>query len=603
MGLRILYNSWDTAYKRPFGTLTPNQLCEMHIAIPCDCQTKRVTLVLQYEDGRPYREFDFQPDKVEAPYEHYRLTFSLETPDLYFYWFRITTANETFRLLKQGEDTNMEAGDLWQLSCVAEEYPVPENLQGMVFYQIFPDRFHQVGRCDCTDKLEPYWVHDDLTEMPVYRPNEKGEVLNNDFYGGNLAGITEKLPYLRDLGVEALYLNPIFMAFSSHRYDTADYKKIDPMLGTEEDFKTLCDRAHGLGMKIILDGVFSHTGSNSVYFDKNGIFGGGAYSDPESPYVKWYDFKDYPNKYTSWWDFDTLPCVNKMEPSYMDYIFGAEDSVIAKWFDLGADGFRLDVVDELPDGFVMALRRRMRQLKPDSLLIGEVWEDASNKIAYGFRRRYFTDNQLDSVMNYPWRKAILDFARGDDDGSALRCAVMTIAENYPAQVLNTNLNLLSSHDASRAITALIDPTDGEREYLAKRLASTTPEQLAEGNRRFLLASLLQFTLPGCPCVYYGDEAGMTGYRDPFNRQYYPWGREVRELQNVIQQLATLRNGSDVLKRGDLEVLDAGNGCFAFCRSLNGQRIYVRCGPARAGEPAGEVLFGAPDSTMCVIREA
>ena len=602
MGLRILYNSWDPAHKRPFGTLTPGQTCELHIAIPCDCRTRQVTLVVQREDGTPYREFDLSPERTERPYEYFGLQFSLEEPDLYFYWFRITTEHETFRLLKQGEDTNMEAGDLWQLSCIAKQYPVPEDRQGMVFYQIFPDRFHQAGRCDCTDKLEPYWIHEDLTEMPVYRPNEKGEVLNNDFYGGNLGGITEKLPYLHQLGVEALYLNPIFMAFSSHRYDTADYKRIDPLLGTEEDFKTLCHRAHGLGMKVILDGVFSHTGSNSVYFDKEGIFGGGAYSDPDSTYRKWYDFKEYPNKYTSWWDFDTLPCVNKMEPSYMDYIFNGQDSVIGKWLGLGADGFRLDVVDELPDGFVMALRHSMRQLKPDSLMIGEVWEDASNKIAYGVRRRYFTDNQLDSVMNYPWRKAILDFARGDDDGCGLRQAVLTIAENYPAPVLNTNLNLLSSHDASRAITALIDPTDGEREDLALRLAEVTPVQLAEGKRRFCLATLLQFTLPGCPCIYYGDEAGMTGYRDPFNRQYYPWGREDETLRAFVGQLAKLRKGSAILKRGTLEVLEAGNGGFVFRRGLDDTRIYVRCGPAKGSDPTGPVLFGTRNGDYCVIEE-
>lgn len=603
MGLRILYNSLDTAYKRPFGVLTPGQSCKLRLSIPCDCRTKRAVLVVQCEDGAVYAEHDLSLSCIEPPYEHFELSFNLPEPGLFFYYFRITTPNETFRLLKQGEDTNMEAGDLWQLSCVSQEFPVPEDVQGRVFYQIFPDRFHQVGHCDCSGKLEPYWVHDDLTEMPVFRPNEQGEVLNNDFYGGNLSGITEKLPYLKELGVEGLYLNPIFMAFSSHRYDTADYKRIDPMLGTEEDFKTLCDTAHSLGMKVILDGVFSHTGSNSVYFDKNGVFGGGAVSDPQSPYRKWFDFKHYPDKYTCWWDFDTLPCVNKMEPGFMDYVFGADDSVLAKWLKLGADGFRLDVVDELPDGFLMALRRRLRQLKPDAMLIGEVWEDASNKIAYGFRRRYFTHAQLDSVMNYPWRKAILGFVRGDDDGRGLRQVLLTIAENYPAPVLNSNLNLLSSHDVPRAITALIDPTDAEREELARRLSAMTPEQLKLGKERFKLASFLQFTLPGCPCVYYGDEAGMTGYRDPFNRQYYPWGREDADLQSHIRTLARLRNGSQAMKRGDLQILQAGNGSITFRRTLNGERLWVRCGKANNPLPDGQVLFGGADEAMCIVQEA
>lgn len=608
MGLRILYNSLDTAWKTPFGVLTPEQECTMTVAIPSAVQTTEVVLELQQENGAHFRDVEFTLDRVAEPYEYYRVQFSLREPGLFFYFFRITTRTGGFRLFKYGEDTNMEAGDLWQLSCVAETYPVPEEYQGRVFYQIFPDRFHQAGECDCTDKLQPYWVHRDKTEMPVFRPNQWGEVLNNDFYGGNLAGIQAKLPYLHDLGVGALYLNPIFMAFSSHRYDTADYNRIDPMLGTDEDFRALCDEAHRLGMKIILDGVFSHTGSNSVYFDDQHVFGHGAVSDPHSPYRKWYLFQNYPTEYTSWWGFKTLPCINKLEPDFMDYLFGRDDSVIAKWLHLGADGLRLDVVDELPDAFLMALRRRLRELNPNAFLVGEVWEDASNKIAYNVRRRYFTANQLDSVMNYPWRKAILDFARGDDDGWGLRRAILSLSENYPASVLNANLNLLSSHDVSRAITMLLDPTDGDREDLARRLAAVSPQQLELGKARFRLASFLQFTLPGCPCIYYGDEAGMTGYRDPFNRQYYPWGREDTALQALIRQLAHLKNGSDILRRGDVQVLDAGHGHIAFRRTLNGQSMTLWCNAANTPwsvAPKGRCVLGDPNlppMSFCAMAE-
>ena len=608
MGLRILYNSLDPAYKTPFGVLTPKQSCTMTIAIPVSCQTTQVVLVIQQENGTHFRDVEFALDRVEAPYEYYKVEFSFNAPGLFFYFFKIATRTGHFRLFKYGEDTNMEAGDLWQLSCVAENYPVPEEFQGRVFYQIFPDRFYQEGECDCTEKLQPYWVHQNKTDMPVFRPNQWGEVLNNDFYGGNLNGIRAKLPYLHDLGVGALYLNPIFMAFSSHRYDTADYKRIDPMLGTDEDFKALCDEAHKLGMKIILDGVFSHTGSNSIYFDDKHIFGNGAVSDPNSPYRKWYLFHDYPTEYTSWWNFKTLPCINKLEPTFMDYVFADEDSVIAKWLKLGADGLRLDVVDELPDEFLMCLRRRLRELNPRAFLVGEVWEDASNKIAYNIRRRYFTKNQLDSVMNYPWRKAILDFARGDDDGWALRRAVMSLAENYPAAVLNANLNLLSSHDVSRAITMLLDPTDGDREDLAKRLAAVTPEQLKLGKERFRLATFLQFTLPGCPCVYYGDEAGMTGYRDPFNRQYYPWGNEDEVLQAHIRKLAHLKNGSEILKRGSVKVIESGNGKIAFRRTLDGKSMTLWCNAGKEPwnvKPAGRCVLGDPSlppMSFCAMEE-
>ena len=394
--------------------------------------------------------------------------------------------------------------------------------------------------------------------------------------------------------MQALYLNPVFMAFSTHRYDTADYSRIDPMLGTDEDFEALCRDAHALDIKIILDGVFSHTGSNSVYFDAEHIFGNGAVSNPQSPYRKWYLFKNYPTEYTSWWNFRTLPSINKLEPTFMDYIFGSDDSIVAKWLRLGADGLRLDVADELPDEFLMNLRRRIRALNPKAFLVGEVWEDASTKIAYGVRRRYFTEGQLDSVMNYPWRTAILAFARGDEGGEALGQVVMTLAENYPPAVLNANLNLLSSHDVSRAITALVDPTDGDREDLAHRFM--TREQLDLGKARFRLASFLQFTLPGCPCVYYGDEAGMTGYRDPFNRKYYPWGREDKDLQAYIRELAHLKSGSEILRRGDVRILVAGEGHFAFRRTWQGKSVTLWCNRSEApwnAAPAGRCLYGDP----------
>ena len=595
MGLRILYNSLDPSHKTPFGVLTPGEVCRMTIAIPRSCQTVRVILMLERENGEPYRELEFQRDHAAEPYEYYRLHFSLPAPGLFYYYFRITTRNEQFRLLKQEEDTNIEDGSYWQLSCVSTRYPVPPEYEGRVFYQIFPDRFHQSGRCDLTDKLQPYWIHQDVTDPPVWRPNERGEVLNNDFYGGNLRGIQEKLPYLKALGVGALYLNPIFMAYSSHRYDTADYSRIDPMLGTDEDFKILCDAAHDLGMKIILDGVFSHTGSNSIYFDAEHIFGNGAVSDPHSPYRSWYLFRHYPNDYESWWGFHTLPCLNKRDPGFIDYIFGSDDSILAKWLRLGADGLRLDVVDELPDDFLMALRVRLRELNPNALLIGEVWEDASNKISYGVRRRYFTEAQLDSVMNYPWRKAILAFARGEDDGPALRRAVLALAENYPAAVLNANLNLLSSHDVPRALTALVDPTDGEREDLAQR--TMTAEQLALGKVRLRLASFLQFTLPGAPCIYYGDEAGMRGYRDPFNRCYYPWGQEDLALIEHYRALARLKNGSEALRRGSVEVLESQNGHFVFRRRYGKEMVTLWCNASPlpwCAAPSGKLLLGDPN---------
>ena len=354
--MRILFDSKLSQFKTPFGVLHPGKPCTMHIQIPVSCRTTRVQLLLLRENCGTEREIEMSLQERGELYECYGCTFALERAELYFYCFRITTANEQFRLFKQGNDTNMEAGDLWQLSCVEERYPVPEALRGAVMYQIFPDRFYQSGVCDCAEKLRPYYVHESRDELPVYLPNEHGEMLNNDFFGGNLNGIREKLPYLHGLGVEILYLNPIFMAFSNHRYDTYDYKRVDPMLGTEADFTALCEAAHVLGMKIVLDGVFSHVGSRSPYFQS-------AISNPDSPYRDWFQFKHYPDVYESWWGITTLPCVDKSNESYIRYIIEDEDSVLAHWLRLGADGFRLDVVDELPDAFVERLRRRLNFLQ------------------------------------------------------------------------------------------------------------------------------------------------------------------------------------------------------------------------------------------------
>ena len=583
--MRILYNSKLSQFKQPFGTLRPGEVCTMHIQIPCACQTTHVEVRVLSEDGTPFLNVPMVKCAQTELYETWRTAFALDEPDLYFYFFQITTKNESFRLLKQGDATNMEAGDWWQVSVIAEEFAVPSALEGAVMYQIFPDRFARAGQCDLTEKLQPYWVHENWRDQPVWQPNERGEITNNDFFGGNFAGMCEKLDYLQNLGVEVLYLNPVFMAWSTHRYDTFDYTRIDPMLGTEDDFRHFCNEAHARGMKVILDGVFSHVGSRSPYFQS-------AISDPKSPYRSWFDFQHYPDRYTSWWGITTLPCVNKMDPAFLDYIIDGPYSIAVRWLMAGADGWRLDVVDELPDEFVLRLRRRIRQVKPSAILIGEVWEDASNKVAYDRRRRYFVDNELDGVMNYPLQKAIFRYVRREDDGSGLGAQVMTLAENYPPHVLNACMNLLSTHDTPRAINALLDPHDGSRDDLAQRHFSA--EQLTWGKELLHLASFLQFTLPGAPCVDYGDEAGMTGYRDPFNRSCYPWGEEDTNLQAFYRVLTGLKRGNPALKTGRVEIITAGGGRVQFLRQSEEQTAMVFCNASR--EPwrvqyAGKLLFG------------
>jgi len=581
--MRILFDSQETKYKTPFGTLSQGELCTLNIHIPCSVEAMKVECIVDFHHGRNGLVATLAKSRTEGPYDIFSGSFQIDEPGLYFYYFRIYKPEGSFRLFKQGHDTNMEAGDRWQLTCTPADFTTPDWAKGAVIYQIFPDRFHKVGSPDLTGKLEPYTVHENWNEDVNWRPNEKGEVLNNDFFGGNFRGIAEKMDYIAALGVTILYLNPISKSFSNHRYDTADYMTSDPMLGTEEDFKAMCDAAHKRGIQVILDGVYSHTGSESVYFQS-------ACQSPDSPYYSWYTFYEYPNRYNSWWNFKTLPTVNKLDPAFMDYIIDAEDSVVAHWLNLGADGFRLDVVDELPDEFVLRLKNRIRQIRPDALLIGEVWEDASNKISYDIRRRYFVDGALDSCMNYPFRTAILHFMKGWDGGWNLKETVMKIAENYPPQVLCCNMNLLGTHDTPRILTTLADDFEGSRrEYAGRRLSD---EQKESAVRLLLMASFLQFTLPGAPSIYYADEVGMEGYKDPFNRRTFPWGRENETLLAHFRKLGELRKELEVLLLGDIRFFCFEGGRLGFTRTLNGKavNIFINRGNAPWIIPACKVLM-------------
>jgi len=586
--MRILFDSQERMYKDPFGTLTPGQICTLRIRIPTSVGAVKAVCILEPDNGGAPMEALLKRVRTEGDYGDYDIfegQFSLSQNGLYFYYFRICKPAGSFRLFKQGRDTNMEAGDMWQVTCVPADFTTPDWAKGTVIYQIFPDRFCKSGQPDLADKLMPYTLHAHWSEEVQWMPDENGKVLNNDFFGGNFRGIAEKMDYIASFGTGIIYLNPIGKSFSSHRYDTAHYKLPDPMLGTLEDFEALCQEAHKRKIRVILDGVYSHTGANSIYFQS-------ACASPDSPYFSWYRFQKYPTEYDSWWGFDTLPTVNKLDPGFRHYIIDSEDSVVAHWLKHGADGFRLDVADELPDAFILRLKKRIRQIRPDALLMGEVWEDASNKIAYGIRRRYFADGELDSVMNYPFRTAILDFMTGKDDGRRFQETVMQIAENYPPQVLACNMNLLGSHDTPRVLTALWDDFVGSREDYAKRALSPTQKQTARD--RLFMASFLQYTLPGCPGIYYGDEAGMEGYADPFNRRTYPWGVEDSLLNAHYRQLGNLRKFCEPLRLGDIHFSRAQDGKLCFCREYNNRKIeiYVNRSTENWDIPKKPVLYSS-----------
>ncbi len=587
--MRILYDSKSELHKKPFGCLKRNEECNITIHIPESCKTKKVSLIIADEEGLNIT-LPLTLSETGGAYEYWNGTFSLFRTGLYFYHFLIETESTTFRLYKWGIDaTNMEEGDLWQLSCIPESFSVSDDFKGKVFYQIFPDRFYKDKILPAEEKITPYVIHADEAEIPVFLPDENGIIQNNDFFGGNIEGIIKKLPYLNNLGVGVIYLNPIFSAYSNHRYDTSDYKKIDPLLGTEEDFSLLCKKAHEMGIKIILDGVFSHTGCDSIYFDKSGRYENGAYHNPDSPYKDWYQFTDYPKCYTSWWGIDTLPCVNEMSESFIDYIIDNEDSVISHWMKLGADGFRLDVADELPDEFIKKLHEKVHKIKPDGLVLGEVWEDASNKISYSVRRRYFTNHELDSVMNYPFRDYIIAFVKGYMSPANFASNVMTICENYPKDVLDALMNSLSTHDTPRILTLLSDaPYLDKREDRAKfRLFGEMKETAI---KRLKAAAFLQFCLPGCPCIYYGDEAGMEGFEDPFNRAFFPWGKENGELLEFYKKLSAIKNSHPALKFGKTEFINDEN-VLCFTRTTDEEKLFVSVGSTNSPEGKEVLLSG------------
>ena len=417
-------------------------------------------------------------------------------------------------------------------------------------------------------------LRDDWGGTPYYKPDQNGHVWNNDYFGGDLAGIQEKLPYLAGLGVTCIYLNPVFESHENHRYNTENYMKIDPLLGTNEDFKTLCEEARKYGMSVILDGVFSHTGADSIYFNKYGRYDTvGAYQSQDSPYFNWYTFWNYPNEYEAWWGIDTLPNVQENNPDYTKYICGAE-GVLEYWLSMGAAGFRLDVADELPDEFLYNLNACVKKYDPDKIIIGEVWEDASNKEAYGIKRSYLLGRQLDSVMNYPFREAIINYIKGMSSRD-FQTGIMTILENYPKATVDVLMNFVSTHDIERAINRFGGENcdDKSKDWMAERYLNEW--EYRRGKAMLEAAMALMFFLPGVPSIYYGDEAGLQGYKDPFNRRCYPWGHEDTDLIAYTKELGRIRKAYKVFKNGRLKFLPAQDDVMAFARHQESAGIAVQ----------------------------
>lgn len=571
----IPYNSRHEYHKSIFGAIGTEQSVVFRIVLPRNFCCHHARLVIK-KDGGIFENFiEMQWDCMQGDSEEWwKVTFTPDESGLYGYRFEYDTPWGTSRIYNAGDGIGKirDNGDMWQLTVYDKDFETPDWLKGGIIYQIFPDRFAFSGEEKAnvpTDRV----MRDDRDGEPYWRPDQHGKVLNNDYFGGDLKGIEQKLDYIRSLGVTCIYLNPIFEAHSNHRYDTGDYTKIDPLLGTQEDFESLCKSADAMGIKIILDGVFSHTGCDSKYFNEYGRYDTvGAYQSQNSEYYGWYKFKNWPDDYLSWWGIKLLPEVIEENPGFIEYITG-ENSIARKWLKCGAAGWRLDVADELPDIFLDSFRKAVKAENPDTLVMGEVWEDASNKSSYGQRRRYLTGDQLDSVMNYPFAGAIIDFVR-NGVAEVFSSRIMTIVENYPKQVLDVLMNHISTHDTMRAITALAGESCEYRDRYWQSTHSLDDNAYKNGVQLVKMASAVQFTLPGVPSIYYGDEAGMQGYKDPFNRCCYPWGNENKELLEWYRKLGEIRSADKCFVDGRLEILSSVAGCVAYSRKKDENAILV-----------------------------
>ncbi len=487
-----------------------------------------------------------------------------DQPSLTFFYIKVHLPGGSLYIKRWGEPYVTESEkicDLFQITVSDFKFKKPEKLYGGIIYHIFVDRFNRGGNVPLTEGAK--LLSGEWKTIPEYPEYPGAPLKNNTFYGGTLYGIIEKLDYIKSLGVSAIYLSPIFRAASNHKYDTADYMTVDEMFGGEKALSELIKKAEEQGISIILDGVFNHTGDDSIYFNKYSRFDTvGAYNSKESPYYSWYDFKDYPEKYTAWWDISILPRINPDIPECGEYLAG-EGGVIDKYRKMGVYGFRLDVADELSDNFISKIKSRLSS-DGESMLYGEVWEDASTKVAYDVRKSYYQGKELDGVMNYPLRVGFIDYLTTKSTDK-LRYALTDIIYNAPKRIRNAQMNLIGSHDTYRALTALsgVSPEGKTNAELAVFRLSKSDRERAK--KRLMSAYTALATLPGIPAVFYGDEAGMEGYSDPFCRMPYPWGKEDEEILRHYKNIGKLRRENDVYKEGDYNLLYLTSELLIFAR--------------------------------------
>ncbi len=578
------FNSRKIECKSPYGAVKCGEKLSLHFPIASWVSVDKMFVFIRLGDVSTPIEMRFE--KSENGFSVYTADYVFDAAGIYYYRFEMRNRDGVW-YYGRGENGESVCGENlpeWQLTVYKSSYKTPDFAKGNIIYHIFVDRFN---RADGVKTKRKYRLHESFSESPEV-VSADGKYYADDFFGGNLNGIREKLDYLEELGVGIIYLSPIFKAYSNHRYDTGDYLKVDELLGTEDDFKRLLDAAHEKGMKIILDGVFNHSGADSLYFNKFGTYDSlGAYQSKSSSYYDWYYFKKFPDEYACWWGCDNVPDLNKSNKDYRALVFG-KNGVVEKWQKLGADGWRLDVVDELPIDFVNLLIKKIKSVNKDALVIGEVWEDASTKVSYGELRPYLLGDQLDGTMNYPFMNAIIAYVR-DGDEKFFKDTVQSILENYPKETVYCLMNSLGTHDTVRIINALSDVRAHGWSKTHKLGYKLPDSEYEKAKKKLYLASVLQFTLPGIPSIFYGDEAGLQGFDDPINRRPYPWGSEDKEILMHYRKLGRIRRENRAVFSGGFNMRDE-NGLVAYERVGGGDEILIA------------VNAGADDKTLIINKE-
>ncbi len=568
------FDSRNILYRDKIGALAEGETLRLKALLHFDAHVHNVYLCIKEDSEQNYKELELTASDWLEGYRFYEGEITLDE-GLYWYHFRYTSDFGEFFVSKSETSLGVVSYSVsdWQQTVYLKDYKTPDWLDGGIIYQIFPDRFYFSGE-NKKNIPEDRYICTDWEKQPEYRqPIDDICRLGNDYYCGDLLGIEKKLDYLKELGVNCIYLNPVFEAHSNHRYNTADYMKIDPMLGDEKALCSLIKKAEKKGINIILDGVFSHTGDDSVYFNKYNRYNSiGAYNSSDSKYVNWFKFKSYPDDYHSWWGIETLPETVEDNADFSDFITG-ENGVLRYWLKKGIKGWRLDVADELPDGILDKIRTAVKAEGEENYLLGEVWEDASNKISYGTRRRFLRGKQLDSVMNYPFANAIVDYLR-DGNADKLMNTVLQVVENYPPQSVKLLMNHIGTHDTARILTRL----GTDRLNLSDRGSQAelvlNDDEYKKGTELLKLAAVLQFTFPGIPSVYYGDEAGMQGGSDPFCRAGYPWGKENKEILDFYKKLGSIRRGSKAFCSGEFIPIMADSSVIAFMRKSGRHKAFI-----------------------------